>query len=154
VGKRIEALKRHGGHGTYMDRIEALGIKRTSAQNYRDLARFAVNLKAEPDFASMSLNDAKARIADFKAALKDDDDLDTPIAPSAGGKPKALRARRHSRTVKRTFSRLVQYVRENRYTEPDLAEHIDHGIARLQHVMSQDKRSDVVDAEAEDQAEG
>ncbi|MCL2429289.1 MAG: hypothetical protein FWD12_08665 [Alphaproteobacteria bacterium] len=151
VGKRLESLKRHGEYGTYMERIEAMeGIGRTSAQHYRDLARFAANLRAEPNFATLSLNGAKELIASWKAALKDDNDLDAPIAPK-GGKPKAPGAPRQRRTLERMFSRLVEFARENRY-EPDLDEQLDHGIARIQHVRAQLKNP-VVDAEPEDQGE-
>ena len=159
TGKRIEALKRHGEYGTYMDRIEALGIGRTSAQNYRDLARFAAHLRAEPGFATMSLNDAKALVVGYKAALKDDDLEDESNADDQQGKAKPRRRGRGNGQqgtggrLDRLASRIVQLVRESRHTEPDILDQLDHVIARIQHVRSQLK-SDVVDAGADDQGEG
>jgi hypothetical protein len=101
----------------------------------------------------MSLNDAKALIVGYKAALRDEDDLDDLGGDGdQKGKPKA-RGRRQSRVtlarMERHAAHIVQLARELRF-EPDLDDRLDHIVNSIQHVRVQLKNG-VVDADNDEE---
>jgi len=139
--------------------IEALGIGRTSAQNYRDLARYAALLRAEPGLRDNVTERRQGAHVGYKAALKDDDLDDDSDHDDQQGKAKPRRRGRGNGQqgtgdrLDQLTSQIEQVARENRHTAPDILDRLDHVIARLRHLRSQPKSPVVADAEAEDQVE-
>jgi len=154
TGEYLEALARKTFHGDLMERVEAIGIRRSTAANYRALASYAGLLRREPGgFEGMSLRGALEHIAIYKAA-----EADTTEEEFAKGKklPAATKAKAErivtGRKLQKAAERFVELVRTHRY-EPEVEEVIDDVVTRLKRIAAQSRTTIEAEAEGETDAD-
>jgi hypothetical protein len=108
AGEYLEALRYKSPHGEWMERVEALGIKRSTAQNYRDIAHYKLMLERETGFVDMSLRGALTQVAMYKDSEKTWEDMEELEVLTAKHKPAKLKEARASAQGTRKVQRAAQ----------------------------------------------